>query len=50
MNYQLMGYNFTTIQLVIAAVVIVVLILAAVGVYIQRRKRAHHGVPQPFRI
>ena len=38
MNYQLMGYNFTTIQLVVAAMVIVVLILVAVGVYIQRRR------------
>jgi hypothetical protein len=38
MNYQLMGYNFTTIQLVVAAVVIVVLILVAVGAYIQRRR------------
>jgi hypothetical protein len=39
MNYQLMGYNFTTIQLVIAAVVLVVLILIAVGVFIQRRRQ-----------
>jgi hypothetical protein len=39
MNYQLMGYNFTTIQLVVAAVVIVVLILVAVGLYMQRRKK-----------
>ena len=38
MNYQLMGYNFTTIQFVIAAVVIVALILVAVGLYIQRRR------------
>ena len=38
MNYQLMGYNFTTIQLVAAAVVVVVLILVAVGVFLQRRK------------
>ena len=38
MNYQLMGYNFTTIELVAAAVVLVVLILVVVGVFIQRRK------------
>jgi len=38
MNYQLMGYNFTTIQLVVAAVVIVAMILVAVGLYLQRRK------------
>jgi hypothetical protein len=38
MNYQLMGYNFTTIQLVIASVVVVVLILVAVGALIQRRR------------
>ena len=38
MNYQLMGYNFTTIQLVVVAVVIVVVILVAVGAFIQRRR------------
>jgi hypothetical protein len=38
MNYQLMGYNFTTIQLVIAAVVLVALILVIVGAFLQRRK------------
>jgi hypothetical protein len=38
MNYQLMGYNFTTIQIVVAAVVLVVLILAIVGAVIQRRR------------
>ena len=31
MNYQLMGYNFTTIQIVVAAVVFVVLILVIVA-------------------
>lgn len=39
MNYHLiMGYNFTTIQLISAAVVLVVLILVAIGAFIQRRR------------
>jgi hypothetical protein len=38
MNYQLMGYNFTTFQLIAAAVVLVVLILVAVGAYMHHRK------------
>jgi hypothetical protein len=38
MEYQFMGYNFTSTQLIVAAVVLVVLILVAVGAYVERRK------------
>ena len=38
MNYHLMGYDFTTVQLIAAAVVLVVLVAVAVGAFIQHRK------------
>ena len=38
MNYQILGYDFTIMELVVAAVVITVLILVAVGAYVQRRR------------
>jgi hypothetical protein len=38
MEYQFMGYGFTSTQLIVAAVVLVVLILVAVGAYVERRK------------
>jgi len=39
MNYHpILGYNFTNAQLIIGAVVLVVLILIAFGVFIQRRR------------
>ena len=38
MDYQFMGYHFTNTQLILAAVVLVVVILIAVGAFIQRRR------------
>ena len=37
-HYLIMGYSFTTTQLIAAAVALVVLILVAVGALIQRRR------------
>jgi len=37
MNYTILGYDFTTNQLIIAAAILVVLILVAVGAFVQRR-------------
>jgi hypothetical protein len=38
MNYYIMGYSFTSTQLIVAAVVLVVLILVAVGAIVERRR------------
>jgi hypothetical protein len=38
MDYQFMGYSFTNTQLIVAAVVLVVLVLIAVGAIIERRR------------
>ncbi|MGA7697460.1 MAG: hypothetical protein WCA76_20710, partial [Candidatus Sulfotelmatobacter sp.] len=38
MNYQFMGYYFTETQLIVASVVLVVVILVAVGVFVERRR------------
>ena len=37
-NYLIMGYNFTSEQLIAAAAVIVVLILVVIGAFVQRRR------------
>jgi hypothetical protein len=38
MNYHLMGYDFTTMQLIAAAVVLAVLAAVAIGAFIQHRR------------
>jgi hypothetical protein len=38
MNYQFLGYTFTTVQLIAAAAVLVVLVAVVIGAAIQRRK------------
>jgi hypothetical protein len=38
MNYHFMGYYFTETQLIVASVVLVVLVLIAVGVFVERRR------------
>jgi hypothetical protein len=49
MEFQFLGQSFTSIQLIVAAIVLVVVILIAVGVFIQRRRsrtlalRGHYG-------
>jgi hypothetical protein len=49
MNYHsILGYNFTTTQLTIAAVVLVVLILVALGAFIQRRRERTRALRNRF--
>jgi hypothetical protein len=38
MTYNIMGYYFTSIQIIAAAVVLAVLILVAIGAFVERRK------------
>jgi len=38
MDYQIMGFSFTTTQLIVTVVVLAVVILLAVGAYVQYRK------------
>ena len=38
MDYQFLGHSFTSTQLIVAAIVLVVLILVAIGVFVQRRR------------
>src|ERR1039458_10480515 len=38
MNYQFMGYYFTYTQLIVASAVLVVVVLIAVGAFVERRK------------
>jgi hypothetical protein len=39
MNYQFMGYYFTSTQLIVAAVVLVVVVVIAVAAFVQYRRR-----------
>ena len=38
MTYQFMGYSLTQTQLIVAAVIVAVLILVAVGAILERRR------------
>ena len=38
MDYQIMGYSFSTNQLVIAAVILIVLIAVIIGIFVQRSR------------
>jgi hypothetical protein len=49
MNYHLlMGYNFTTTQLLAASVVLVVVVLVALGAFIQRRRERNPALRDRF--
>lgn len=48
MDYQIMGFNFTQTQLIVTIVVLAVLILIAVGAYIQHRKTRTQALRSKF--
>jgi uncharacterized membrane protein len=48
MDYQIMGYYFSTSQLIVALLILVVLIAIIVGVFIQRSRTRTHALRSRF--